>query len=143
MRHPGYTLLETIVVLALLGILLGIALPGTKRWRDAAAVRSAREELAAGLARTRMAAATHGGAVMVLDPSTGRFWTRTGDGGTSPPVDLRGRYGVRVDAGTEDPVLFHYDALGIGRLTNRTVRVARGSADGGVIVSAYGRYRRW
>jgi prepilin-type N-terminal cleavage/methylation domain-containing protein len=138
----GYTLVELVVVMALLGVLLAIALPPTLRWRDAAAVRSARDELAAALAWTRVAAASHGGATLVLEPGTGRFWTRTG-GRDGEAVDLAGRYGVRVDPGTEATVAFHYDALGIGRLTNRTVRIRRGAAEGGVTVSAYGRYRRW
>ncbi len=141
-KSRGYTLVEMIVVTALLGVLLAIALPPTLRWRDAAAVRSARDELAAGLAWTRVAAASHGGATLLLDPVTGRFWTRTA-GRNGEAVDLTGRYGVRVDPGTEEEVAFHYDALGIGRLTNRTVRIHRGAAEGGVTVGAYGRYRRW
>ena len=143
MRPHGYTLVELILVLMLLGVLLGIARTATAAWRDRAAVRAAREELVAGLAWTRLAAATHGGAVLVLDPLTGRFWTSTADGTGSRAVNLRRRYGVRVDPGTDAPVLFRYDALGIGRLSNRTVRIARGGAEGGVTVSAYGRYRRW
>jgi prepilin-type N-terminal cleavage/methylation domain-containing protein len=138
----GYTLIELIVVMALLGVLLAMALPPMLRWRDAAAVRSARDELAAGLAWTRVAAATHGGAALVLDPATGRFWTRA-HGRDAGSVDLAARYGVRLDPGTPDPVVFYYDALGIGRLSNRTIRVRRGRAEGGVTVSAYGRYRRW
>lgn len=143
MRHPGFTLVEMIMVMTVLATLLGIALPPTARWRHAAAVRTARDELAAGLAWTRMAAASHGGASLVLDPLTGRFWTRTADGRDSEPVDLQARYGVRVDAGSDDPVVFPYDALGIGRLTSRTVYVRRGSAEAGLTVSAYGRCRRW
>lgn len=142
MRQSGYTLIELIVVMAVLGVLLAIALPPALRWRDAAAVRSARDELAAALAWTRVAAASHGGATLVLDPAVGRFWTHA-DGRDSAPVDLADRYGVRVDPGSGDPVVFHYDGLGIGRLTNRTVRVVRGDAEAGVTVSAYGRYRRW
>ena len=142
MRH-GYTLVELIVVMAILAMLLGIVLPATARWRHAAAVRAARDELAAGLAWTRIAAASHGGASLVLDPPTGRFWTRTADGRDSELVDLKARYGVRVDSGSEDPVVFPYDALGIGRLANRTVYVRRGDATAGLTVSSYGRYRRW
>jgi prepilin-type N-terminal cleavage/methylation domain-containing protein len=140
--NPGYTLVELIVTMAVLCVLLAVAFPPALRWRDAAAVRSARDELAAGLGWTRVAAASHGGASLVLDPVTGRFWTRTA-GGASPVVDLCGRYGVDIDPGTESPVVFEYDALGIGRLTNRTVRIRRGDVEAGVTVSAYGRYRRW
>lgn len=141
-ERPGYTLIELITVMAVLAMLLGVAVPPALRWRDAAAVRSARDEFAAGLAWTRVAAASHGGATLVLDPATGRFWTRTA-GRDAPPTDLGAQYGVHVDPGTTGPVVFHYDALGIGRLTNRTVRLRRGSAEAGVTVSAYGRYRRW
>ena len=142
MRRPGYTLIEIIVVTAVLGILLAVVLPPALRWRDAAAVRSARDELAAGLAWTRMAAASHGGAALVLDPVGGRFWTRAG-ARASAPVSLTDRYGVRVDPGSEEPVVLYYDGLGIGRITSRTVRVLRGEAEAGLTVSAYGRYRRW
>ena len=135
-------MVELLVILAVFGVLLAIATPPATRWRDGAAVRSARDELAAGLAWTRVAAASHGGATLVLDPVTGSFRTRTA-GRAVAAVDLSGKYGVEVDPGTADPVLFRYDALGIGRLTNRTVRLRRGRAEAGLTVSAYGRYRRW
>lgn len=143
MRRHGFTLVELILVAALLAVLLAVAMPPVFRWRDAAAVRAARDELAAGLGWTRMAAAAHGGATLALDPLTGRYWIRIADGGGPEPVELGRRYGVAFDPGTTDPVLFPYDALGIGRLGNRTVRIRRGHAEGGLTVSAYGRYRRW
>lgn len=141
MRH-GYTVIELVVVMALMGMLLAVAVPPAVRWRDATAVRSARDELAAGLTWARVAAATHGGAALVLDPVTGRIWTRA-EGRDDSPVDLATRYGVQLDPGTTRPVVFYYDGLGIGRLSNRTVRIRRGSAEVGITVSAYGRYRRW
>lgn len=143
MRNPGHTLIEILVVLAILAVLLAVGLPGMSRWRNAAAVRAARDELAAGLAWTRMAAVTHGGASLVLDPTTGRFTIGPEDGTDRPVVDLSGQYGVVIDPGTTRLVTFRYDALGIGRLTSRTIRVRRGDVEGGVTVSAYGRYRRW
>jgi len=143
MRHPGTTLIELLVVMAVLAMLLGIALPSAGRWRDESAVRAARDELAAGLAIARAAAPGHGGASLVLDPQSGRFWIRTDDGRVFEPVGLGDRYGVRVDPGVAGPVIFRYDGLGIGRLTSRTVHVRRGRAEAGITVSAYGRYRRW
>lgn len=144
MRHRrGYTLTELALVLAVLGILLAIVLPPAGRWRDRAAVRAARDELAGAVAWTRMAAATRGGAALAVDPATGRVWTRGRDGTDSPPVDLSARYAVRVETGTDGVVLLQYDALGIGRAASRTFTFRRGAAVAGVTVSAYGRYRRW
>lgn len=143
-RARGYTLIELLVVLSVLGVLLAITLPPITRWRDAAAAHAARDELAGALALTRVVAVSARGATLVLDPTTGRFWIRTEEEEDGPATDLAGRYRVRVDAGpSTEPVLFHYDALGIGRLANRTVRVRRGRAEAGLTVSAYGRFRRW
>lgn len=139
----GYTLIELLLALLLLGVLLSLAFRPLTRWRDRAAVHAAREELAAALAHTRITAISAAGATLVLTPATGRFSTRTHGGTVGPPVDLRARYRVGVDAGAGDSVTFHYDALGIGRLTSRTVTMKRGAARAGITVSAYGRYRRW
>jgi prepilin-type N-terminal cleavage/methylation domain-containing protein len=143
MRHPGYTLLETLAALALLGVVLGIALPPAARWRDHAAVRAARDEIAAELAGARMAAVAHGGARLVVDPATGLVWVTTSAGHVEEVVDLANRYGVRLLAGAGGPVPIPYDALGIGRLASRTIEVRRGRASAGLTVSAYGRVRRW
>lgn len=141
-RH-GYTFIELLLALAMLGILLTIALPPTGRWQDRVAVRAARDELAGAIAWTRVAAAARGGAVLAVDPLTGRLWTRTRDGEDTRFVDLAARYGVEVDAGTSTLSLLHYDALGIGRAASRTFTIRRREASAGVTVSAYGRYRRW
>lgn len=142
-RRDAYTLIELLVALALLGILLAMALPPVTRWRDEAGVRAARDELAAALAWTRMAAVSRGGAALVVDPAAGHVWTRTADGTDSPAIDLRARHGVELDAGSGALLVLSYDALGIGRAASRTFTLRRGDASGGVTVSAYGRYRRW
>jgi len=42
-----------------------------------------------------------------------------------------------------DTVVLRFDALGVGRMTSRTFRVRRGSAEAGLTVATYGRVRRW
>lgn len=143
MRHSGTTLIELIVVLAVLAVLLGVAVLSSARWRDEAAVRAARDELASGLAQARVTAVSSGGAALILDPAAGRFWTVTDSGAAGEPVSLEDRYGVLVDPGGDDLVVLRYDGLGIGRLASRTVRIRRGRAEAGLTVSAYGRTRRW
>ena len=141
-RH-GYTLLELLIVLTLVGTLATIALPPLTRWRDEAAAHAARDELIGALAWTRVAAIAHGGATLVLDPAIGRFWTELGDGSRRPAIDLKARYRVTVDAGRTDAIHLYYDALGIGRRTSRTLRIRRGAAEAGLTISAYGRARPW
>lgn len=140
-NQAGTSFLELIVVLALLGLLLGIAAPNALRWRDLLAVRAARDELAAGLATTRATATAAGGAALVLDVSTGAYWIVT-EGRTGRVTDVGGRYGVGME-GADGLVEIRYDALGIGRLASRTLRFRRGRAEAGLVVSAYGRVRRW
>lgn len=142
--REGYTLIELVVALGVLGILLGIAAPPALRWRDAASVRSARDEIAAGLARARIAAVAHGGASLWIDAASGRFWIAAANGAdVIATVDLADRYGIRVESGSAGAVEVRFDALGIGRLANRTLRVRRRGATAGLTISAYGRYRRW
>lgn len=142
--RQAHTLIELVVALGVLAILLGIGAPPALRWRDAASVRSARDEIAAGLARARIAAVAHGGASLWLDAAAARFWVAALDGTTViSAVDLADRYGVRLETGSTAPVEVRFDALGIGRLANRTLRVRRRSAIAGLTISAYGRYRRW
>ena len=140
-NRMGTSLIELMVVLALLGLLLGIAAPPASRWRDVLAVRAARDELASGLAMTRARATATGGAALFLDASNGVFWIATGRG-AGAVTDVGRRYGVSIE-GADGVVEIRYDALGIGRLANRTLRFRRGRAESGLAVSAYGRVRRW
>lgn len=139
----GTTVIELLVALLLLGVLLALSLPPMARWRDAVAARAARDELAAGLAWTRLSAVSHGGSTLVVDATSGTFWTMTPAGPARPPVSLTDRYAVRLDVGSGGRVSLEYDALGVGRHASRTIRFRRGRAEAGLVISGYGRFRRW
>jgi prepilin-type N-terminal cleavage/methylation domain-containing protein len=140
----GHTLIELLTVLLLLAILLAIAIPPARGWRDAAAARGARDELAARLSWTRVAAASHGGAALVLDIPAARYRVELGNGVTARAADLRDLYGVTIQsAAAGDSLVLRYDALGIGRTMGGTLHVRRGGAVAGLTITPYGRYRRW
>ncbi len=143
---PGTTLLELLVALALLAILAALAYPPLRRGLDRLAVRSARDALAAGVARTRAVAISRGGATLLVDVAGARFWIEAVDGDTvAVPVDLGRQYGVRIEVAgsTSAPIALAFDARGLGRLVNRTFSVRRGSAEAGLTLSTYGRPRPW
>lgn len=140
-RH-GFTLLEALLVLTVLGILAGLAGPAALRGRDALAVRAAQHELAAALAVTRAAAIRNGGATFVMDLESGSGWIEAGPGvRLAQEYPVGPRYGVRVTCARATPVRIRFDALGIGRLANTVLRVERRNASATITVSAYGRVR--
>ena len=58
-RHPGFTLLELLVTLALVGLLAGLAMPAMGRLLDTARLRSATEAFSQELQQARNHALTH------------------------------------------------------------------------------------
>lgn len=142
MTKSGYSLIELTFVLMLTGVLLGIAVGPISHARNVLAVRAARGDLASLIALTRSTAIMTGGAALVVDLDAGAAWieretgTRVGD-----VHHIAERYGVRLTA-TSALLNMRYDALGIGRMSNATLRVQRGSVTGTLTISAYGRVRQ-
>ena len=145
-ERRGYTLLELIVVLALLAIAIGFVYPGARAAADAWAVRAARDATAAVLAGTRAAAIAHRGADLLVVPARGSVLMRTGGAGAPQPrLEVQRDWGVTVSSPGfgGDTIVVRYDAIGLGRIANRTLRFERGRAVAGLTIAAYGRVRRW
>lgn len=142
----GYSLLELIIVLALLTIAIGLAYPGARAAADGWAVRAARDATASVLASTRAAAVAHRGAEVLVVQATGDVLTRNRRSDRPlPRLSVMRDWGVTLSSSGAggDTVSIRYDALGIGRVASRTLRFERGASSAGITVSAYGRIRQW
>jgi prepilin-type N-terminal cleavage/methylation domain-containing protein len=143
MRYrAGFSIVELALVLLILGIIAGIAVPASARARDRVAVGSARAELAAAVATARSMAIVAGGATLVIDGPGAVAWIETAARRSPAHHDVGARYGVTLQTARDQPVSLRFDALGIGRMTATTVRVRRGGSEASLVVSAYGRVRQ-
>lgn len=140
--HRGFTLLELITVITLLGILLGKAFPAARNLQDRMAVVGAREVVVGLFHRARMEAVARGGSMVVL--TTGPAATTLLAGGETVIREFIGAdYGVELSlSGGRPSVTLAFDALGLGRVASQTVRITRGEAVTKVVVSSYGRVTR-
>jgi len=142
--RSGYTLLELLCGLTLLAVLLGmVSLPAAYAG-DVLAARAARSAIMAAAAATRAVAVQHGGADLYLDAADGALAVTSRDGLVADTLGRLVRdYHVSIELGEAGHATLRFDALGIGRLANRTVRINRGRVSAGVTFSAYGRARPW
>lgn len=133
-------------MLSVIGIVLGIGGTVLSGALNRIATMAARDALAASISRARTIALAHGGASVLIELNEGRVEVRPAD---QPRVlgsqHLRSTYGVTlsVDGSQVETISLRFDALGIGRMSNRTIRIRRGGAESGLTVSSYGRVRRW
>jgi prepilin-type N-terminal cleavage/methylation domain-containing protein len=143
-NRPAFTLLELALVLTILAIIAGTALPAFGRGVDAVSVGAARAELVSAFAVARVTAIRAGGASIIIDTATGRVWVETLAGQRVPNADypVAARYGVALSTDrASSPVILRYDGLGIGRITSAVIRIQRRRASAAVTISAYGRVR--
>jgi prepilin-type N-terminal cleavage/methylation domain-containing protein len=138
-RH-GFTLVEIGIVVALLGILAGFALPRFAEVRDRLAVRGATSSVVFALASARHAAIRRATRVAVtIDTSTAQVFVRAGPD-TLERLDLRDIHGVSLEA-SRDSVAYAPTGLGFGAANARLV-LRRGAAADTITVSRLGRVRR-
>ena len=138
----GYTLLELVFVLMLIAAGFAMVAPAYERAHERLIVRSARESLVGLIVRARSLAVAHGGATLILTAEPAGASLQIG-GEVRDSLSLTA-LGVAMDLTAGRPQAgLRFNSLGIGELAGQTVGLSRGAARSGLIVSAYGRVRRW
>ncbi|MEX2153175.1 MAG: GspH/FimT family pseudopilin [Gemmatimonadaceae bacterium] len=137
--YAGYTIVELVLVLTIVGVLMSIAIPRSQRMLDGITVRSAVGDVQATLSFARTLALAGNAAVAVdVDTASGMLRIRRG------PEILLSRnvgsvHGVRLGS-TRDSLT--YDPRGLGRgAANLSIVVRRRTAAETVFVSRFGRVR--
>jgi hypothetical protein len=136
----GYTLVEAVTALTLLGVGVSTLAPTVRRLGDHAAVVAAREEVVATLLEARALALASGGAEVAVATSPPVVGIRKG-GTLVREIRLGDGIELRIGAG-RDSTTIRFDALGLGRFASETIELARVGATTAVVVSSYGRIRR-
>lgn len=126
MRHrPGFTLIELIIVVALVAIVTAMAAPTVNRAREQASMTSARQQLTATLVAARASAIQKGRpARMRVDGNVVTVWVETMADSVQvvARTDFAEEYGVDLVAATADTLL-SFDPRGF--LSPRLAAAAR------------------
>ena len=138
-RRRGFTLLELVVVAAVMSVLLAIAAPRVAGLRDRSSVREAMMDLSAAFSRARQTAITRRALVsVVLDTATGTVVVRAGAEQLSRRP-LGAVYGIVLGSDRDSAV---YDGRGLGYgVSNLSVTVRRGGIVDTLTMSRLGRVR--
>lgn len=140
LSRSAFTLLELLLVVTIIGVITGVAIPRSRHLLDRIAVRGAAGDAAAMLELARHTAMTRGDRISVdIDSSPARLTMRAGDD-TLRRRDEKTIHGVRFTA-SRTPVVYSQLGMGFG-VSNLTLMVTRGSAAETVTVSRLGRVRR-
>jgi len=133
---------ELTVLLVVIGVILGLAMPGGRGLLDRIAVTAAREEIAGLAHRARAIATASGGATLWVDLEAESVTLTAGDGVTRGRLLLADR-GIDVStSGSSDVVAMTWNALGWGVVASRTLGLRRGSGEARIVVSSRGRVSR-
>jgi hypothetical protein len=138
----GHTLLELVFVLTIVAAGFAVVAPSYRRAHRRLIVRSARESLIGFITRAQGLAVVHGGVTVTLSVDPPEAWFEAGaEVGDTLSLEALG-VEMGLSAGRTQARL-RFNSLGIGELAGQTVSLSLGSARAGIVVSAYGRVRRW
>jgi len=139
----GYSLLELAVVLAIVGLVMGITLPRFGDLLDGIAVERAASELTTALAAARNGAVVRGTRARLCIAADSLRIDEWGDRGWERALRWPGpaAHGVAVSA-SNPTVTFDPRGFGLG-LANTRVVLWRGSQSTTITTSRVGRVKRW
>jgi type IV fimbrial biogenesis protein FimT len=135
----AFTLLELMLVLAVLGILLAVGVPAVSQLLDVIEVDAAAAHIAAAHQRARLLAITRSQVIrLVIDGSRIGVYPRTG---TTPLWSEAGPNEARVTlAGPPRQFTFSPEGFTLG-LSNASLQLTRGASRRTVVISRLGRVR--
>ena len=140
--RSGFTLTEILMVIVIIGIMAGLAVPRATKWRDRVAVQRAGNEAALFYQRVRFAAVLKSVTVRIgFEPD---LFTAASE---SPSVNLivrtpgPARHGVSLEV-SRSVIRLYPNGLGLGPANTKLV-FRRGSAAESLTVSRLGRLKRW
>lgn len=138
MKH-GFTLVEAALTLAVLGLLLGIALPRFGALKQGVSVESAAQNIAAAHRRARISAIVHGRPAILSVAAGSLRITLAGAGQPHWSSPGPSAHGVTLAGPPRD---LTFSPLGITTgLSNATFHLSLGAATRTVVVSRLGRVR--
>jgi Tfp pilus assembly protein FimT len=142
--HPaaprrGTTLLELVLVCAVVALLAAVALPRTRRLVDQIEVRGAADELRALCAAARQLAVLRGQPVTLIVDATAGTATVIATPDTITQRRVAAAFGVRLHA-SRDAITYAPTGLGYG-VSNLSIVITRGAATDTLFVSRLGRVR--
>jgi prepilin-type N-terminal cleavage/methylation domain-containing protein len=138
----GFTLIEMLMAIMLIGLLAGLALPGLSALRDRLGVESATEAIVVAHTRARLVAVMER-RVTVLTLTLDSLVLRAIEAPSDTSPRWRGRgpafHGVAI-TGVPRSILFAPSGVTMGA-ANATYILTRGGARKQIVVSRYGRVR--
>lgn len=138
MRAHGFTLLELLIVLSIVGVALGVSQPVISNLRDARSLRSATQVIRHQLSFARRSA-VHGRERIRLRRSEDRLILETIDGAVRSSIDLSGPDRLPVDSVQLRPSTFRFNAR--GQAAPGSVYLFRGRRSVRIVCNFLGRIR--
>jgi prepilin-type N-terminal cleavage/methylation domain-containing protein len=138
MRRNGFTLVELIIVIVIMGIMFMIAMPKMHDWSISADARGARTSAVAILARARAAAVQRNVVVNAQFDGTNGAVVVAGTTDTINRVALGAEYGVTMSPSSWS-VGYDPRGLGMNGSTTTTVTFTRAGKTATLTVQPYGR----